>query len=108
MKCRARRPKSGHLGKLEVLDDDGHGSHVTGIRHCLLRLPIPRLGKGGGVHDEEGAGQTDRCSLNRRDDVQASQARKSKSNLCDCWRINSDDGPVRTVPRAPGWRECPG
>lgn len=59
------------------------------------------------MHDEEGAGQKDRCSLNRRDDVRAIQARKGKSNLCDCWRINSDDGPVRMVPRAPGVEGMP-
>jgi hypothetical protein len=39
---------------------------APGIQYCLLTFP----GLGREVtHSDEGAGQTDRCSLNNRDDV---------------------------------------
>lgn len=45
-----------------------HGQPNTArIHYCLL--PFPAWEGEEGVRDDEGAGQTDRCSLSTRDDV---------------------------------------
>lgn len=42
---------------------------AAGIQYCLLMFRSQARGRDEGVHDDEGAGQMDRCSLNTRDDV---------------------------------------